>query len=167
MGDSRAQAIRISSASAQGSSTLQELSFLQASFSTSAQTSPFKASKVRRQRAAAASCFNRLSPGPVCFARAGQEATMTATAQDNSVHMKERLHIVKEPVKRTSAFAPIKHAIAAIRVGQMVIVVDDEGRENEGDLTIAAEKVTPQAINFYCSRKSRIVEFPLNNQNIY
>src|SRR5260370_32742916 len=73
---------------------------------------------------------------------------MTAAAQDNSVHMKERLHIVKEPVKRTSAFAQIEDAIAAIRVGQMVIVVDDEGRENEGDLTIAAEKITPQAINF-------------------
>jgi 3,4-dihydroxy-2-butanone 4-phosphate synthase len=73
---------------------------------------------------------------------------MTATEQDNSLHMKERLHIVKEPVKRTSAFAQIEHAIAAIRVGQMVIVVDDEGRENEGDLTIAAEKITPQAINF-------------------
>jgi 3,4-dihydroxy 2-butanone 4-phosphate synthase/GTP cyclohydrolase II len=73
---------------------------------------------------------------------------MTATAQDNRLHMKERLHIVKEPVKRTSAFAQIEHAIAAMRVGQMVIVVDDEGRENEGDLTIAAEKITPQAINF-------------------
>jgi 3,4-dihydroxy 2-butanone 4-phosphate synthase/GTP cyclohydrolase II len=69
---------------------------------------------------------------------------MTAT-QDNSVHMKGRLHIVKEPVKRTSAFAQIEDAIAAIRAGQMVIVVDDEDRENEGDLTIAAEKIT---INF-------------------
>ena len=62
--------------------------------------------------------------------------------------MKERLHIVKEPVKRTSAFAQIEDAIVAIRAGQMVIVVDDEDRENEGDLTIAAEKITPQAINF-------------------
>jgi 3,4-dihydroxy 2-butanone 4-phosphate synthase/GTP cyclohydrolase II len=35
-----------------------------------------------------------------------------------------------------------------MRAGQMVIVVDDEDRENEGDLTIAAEKITPQAINF-------------------
>jgi 3,4-dihydroxy 2-butanone 4-phosphate synthase/GTP cyclohydrolase II len=73
---------------------------------------------------------------------------MTATAQDNSVHMKERLHIVKEPVKRASAFAQIEDAIVAIRAGQMVIVVDDEDRENEGDLTIAAEKITPRAINF-------------------
>jgi len=35
-----------------------------------------------------------------------------------------------------------------MRAGQMVIVVDDEDRENEGDLTIAAEKITPQTINF-------------------
>src|SRR5581483_4102437 len=39
-------------------------------------------------------------------------------------------------------------AVEAIRDGRMVIVVDDEDRENEGDLTIAAEKVTPETINF-------------------
>jgi len=47
-----------------------------------------------------------------------------------------------------SPFARIEDAIDAIRAGQMVIVVDDPDRENEGDLTIAAEKVTPEAINF-------------------
>src|SRR5436309_12029239 len=50
--------------------------------------------------------------------------------------------------KKKSPFAPIEQAVAAIREGRMVIVVDDEDRENEGDLTIAAEKVTPEAINF-------------------
>src|SRR5436309_5592640 len=50
--------------------------------------------------------------------------------------------------KKKSPFAPIEQAVAAIREGRMVIVVDDEDRENEGDLTIAAEKVTPDAINF-------------------
>ena len=39
-------------------------------------------------------------------------------------------------------------AIDDIRAGRMVVVVDDEDRENEGDLTLAAEKVTPEAINF-------------------
>ena len=42
----------------------------------------------------------------------------------------------------------IAEAVADIRNGKMVILVDDEDRENEGDLTIAAEKVTPEAINF-------------------
>src|SRR6516162_1865532 len=45
-------------------------------------------------------------------------------------------------------FAPIDDALDAIRAGRLVIVVDDADRENEGDLTIAAEKVTPEAINF-------------------
>src|SRR5215472_4411585 len=62
--------------------------------------------------------------------------------------MSQRLQIVEQPIKRTWAFSRIEDAIAAIRAGQMVIVVDDEDRENEGDLTIAAEKTTPQAINF-------------------
>ena len=49
----------------------------------------------------------------------------------------------------------IDEAIDAIRDGQMVIVVDDEDRENEGDLTIAAEKVTPEAINFMAHARTR------------
>src|ERR1700752_5219469 len=62
--------------------------------------------------------------------------------------MKQQLQIVREPKNRNGAFAAIEDAIAAIRAGKMVIVVDDEDRENEGDLTIAAEKITPNAINF-------------------
>src|SRR5271166_2307037 len=45
-------------------------------------------------------------------------------------------------------FVPIPEAIEEIRAGRMLVVVDDEDRENEGDLTIAAEKVTPEIINF-------------------
>ncbi len=45
-------------------------------------------------------------------------------------------------------FNTIEEAIEEIRKGKMVILVDDEDRENEGDLTMAAEKVTPEAINF-------------------
>ena len=45
-------------------------------------------------------------------------------------------------------FASIPDAIEEIRAGRMVVVVDDEDRENEGDLTIAAEKTTPEVINF-------------------
>ena len=44
--------------------------------------------------------------------------------------------------------AKIEDAIEEIRQGRMVILVDDEDRENEGDLTMAAEMVTPEAINF-------------------
>jgi len=48
----------------------------------------------------------------------------------------------------SAPFAPIEEAIERFRQGRMVIIVDDEDRENEGDLTIAAEKVTPESINF-------------------
>jgi 3,4-dihydroxy 2-butanone 4-phosphate synthase/GTP cyclohydrolase II len=47
-----------------------------------------------------------------------------------------------------TAFTDVPTAIEEIRAGKMVVVVDDEDRENEGDLTMAAEKITPEAINF-------------------
>src|SRR3982751_4040069 len=47
-----------------------------------------------------------------------------------------------------SPFTDVTTAIEEIRAGRMIVVVDDEDRENEGDLTLAAEKVTPEAINF-------------------
>jgi 3,4-dihydroxy 2-butanone 4-phosphate synthase / GTP cyclohydrolase II len=47
-----------------------------------------------------------------------------------------------------AAFTDVPTAIEEIRAGRMIVVVDDEDRENEGDLTMAAEKVTPEAINF-------------------
>jgi 3,4-dihydroxy 2-butanone 4-phosphate synthase / GTP cyclohydrolase II len=55
---------------------------------------------------------------------------------------------IAKGAKKRGAFASIDDAIAEIRAGRMIIVVDDEDRENEGDLTIAAEKVTAEAINF-------------------
>jgi 3,4-dihydroxy 2-butanone 4-phosphate synthase/GTP cyclohydrolase II len=62
--------------------------------------------------------------------------------------MKRRIVIAKGARRQTSPFARIEEAVDAIRAGRMVIVVDDKDRENEGDLTIAAEKITPEAINF-------------------
>ena len=49
---------------------------------------------------------------------------------------------------RETVFADVEDAVEEIRAGRMVVVVDDEDRENEGDLTLAAEFVTPEAINF-------------------
>jgi len=54
---------------------------------------------------------------------------------------------MQDPLKK-SPFASVEEAVAEIRAGRMVVVVDDEDRENEGDLTLAAEFVTPEAINF-------------------
>jgi 3,4-dihydroxy 2-butanone 4-phosphate synthase / GTP cyclohydrolase II len=58
------------------------------------------------------------------------------------------MEIAKGARRKPSPFARIEDAVEAIRRGKMVIVVDDEDRENEGDLTIAAEKITPESINF-------------------
>src|SRR5579862_7155114 len=45
-------------------------------------------------------------------------------------------------------FATVEEAVEEIRQGRMIVLVDDEDRENEGDLTMAAEKITPDVINF-------------------
>ena len=47
-----------------------------------------------------------------------------------------------------SPFCDVETALEEIRAGRMIVVIDDEDRENEGDLTMAAEKITPEAINF-------------------
>ena len=61
--------------------------------------------------------------------------------------MTKKLRLARSPKPR-SPFATVEEALDAIRAGKMIIVVDDEDRENEGDLTMAASKVTPEAINF-------------------
>ena len=56
--------------------------------------------------------------------------------------------------------------MSAIRAGRMVIVVDDEGRENEGDLTIAAEKVTPEVINFMATHGRGLICLPMTGERL-
>ena len=63
--------------------------------------------------------------------------------------------------RRPGVFAPVEDAVEAIRQGQMVIVVDDEDRENEGDLTVAAEKTTPEAINFMAKYGRGLICLPM------
>lgn len=53
-----------------------------------------------------------------------------------------------KPAKRPRQISPIEEAIADIKAGKMVVLMDDEKRENEGDLCMAAEAATPEAINF-------------------
>ena len=69
-------------------------------------------------------------------------------------------------VRAPGLFAPIEQAVEAIRNGEMVIVVDDEDRENEGDLTIAAERVTPEAINFMARYGRGLICMPLTGERL-
>jgi 3,4-dihydroxy 2-butanone 4-phosphate synthase/GTP cyclohydrolase II len=57
--------------------------------------------------------------------------------------------------------APIPEVLEALRGGAMVILVDDEGRENEGDLLLAAEKVTPEVVNFMATHGRGLICVPL------
>ena len=62
--------------------------------------------------------------------------------------------------------ASISEAIEDIRAGRFVIIVDDESRENEGDLAIAAEKVTPEAINFMAKHGRGLICLPIIGQRL-
>jgi len=63
-------------------------------------------------------------------------------------------------------FTDVPSAIEEIRSGRMIVVVDDEDRENEGDLTLAAEKVTPEAINFMAKYGRGLVCLALTEERL-
>ncbi len=66
----------------------------------------------------------------------------------------------------STPFWPVERAVGEIAAGRMVIVVDDEDRENEGDLTIAAEKVTPEAINFMATHGRGLICMPMTGERL-
>ena len=73
---------------------------------------------------------------------------------------------MKKKKKDASPFAPIEEAVAAFRDGRMIIVCDDEDRENEGDLTIAAEKVTPDVVNFMAKEGRGLICMPMTESRL-
>jgi 3,4-dihydroxy 2-butanone 4-phosphate synthase / GTP cyclohydrolase II len=79
--------------------------------------------------------------------------------------VKAQIKIAKGARSR-GPFASVDAAIDAIRRGEMVIVVDDEDRENEGDLTMAADKVTPAAINFMAKHGRGLICLPMTGERL-
>src|SRR5436189_1575181 len=75
----------------------------------------------------------------------------------------KKLKIAK---KTKTPFARIDQAVEAIRAGQMIIIVDDADRENEGDLTIAAEKITPEAVNFMARHGRGLICLPMTPERL-
>src|ERR1044072_1491226 len=63
-------------------------------------------------------------------------------------------------------FATIEEAILDIQAGRMVIIVNEEDRENEGDLMVAAEKVTPEAINFMATYGRGLICLAMTGQRL-
>ena len=76
----------------------------------------------------------------------------------------------REPLERqgaeNSAFASIEDAVAAMARGEIIVVVDDEDRENEGDLIMAAEAATPEAITFFVRHTSGVICAPLTGDRL-
>lgn len=66
----------------------------------------------------------------------------------------------------SSAFAEIPTALEEIRAGRMVVVVDDEDRENEGDLTLAADRITPAAVNFMATHGRGLICLAMTGDRI-
>jgi 3,4-dihydroxy 2-butanone 4-phosphate synthase / GTP cyclohydrolase II len=65
------------------------------------------------------------------------------------------------PYDASDVIARVPEAIAEIRAGRMVVLVDDEDRENEGDLCMAAEKITPEAVNFMARYGRGLICLPM------
>ena len=65
-----------------------------------------------------------------------------------------------------SPFTDVPTAIEEIRAGRMIVVIDDEDRENEGDLTLAAEKVTPEAINFMAKHGRGLICLAMTDERL-
>ena len=63
-------------------------------------------------------------------------------------------------------FATVEEALVDLRQGRMIVVVDDSDRENEGDLTLAAEHVTPEAINFMATHGRGLICLALTEQRL-
>ena len=72
----------------------------------------------------------------------------------------------QKPVGSRSPFVSVDQAIRDIREGRFVVVVDDEDRENEGDLTIAAARVTPEAINFMARYGRGLICMPMTEERL-
>lgn len=64
----------------------------------------------------------------------------------------------------TPQFDPIEDIIKEIRAGRMVVVTDDEDRENEGDLVMAAEEITPEAVNFMATHGRGLICTPITDE---
>jgi len=67
---------------------------------------------------------------------------------------------------RVREFATIEEAVADIRAGRMLVVVDDEDRENEGDLLMAADKATPESVNFMARHGRGIICMPMLGERL-
>jgi 3,4-dihydroxy 2-butanone 4-phosphate synthase/GTP cyclohydrolase II len=78
----------------------------------------------------------------------------TASTVDEVVQLIEESGLAEQ---KWFEFASIEDAVRDLKTGRMIVVIDDEDRENEGDLSIAAEMITPEAINFMATHGKGLI----------
>jgi 3,4-dihydroxy 2-butanone 4-phosphate synthase / GTP cyclohydrolase II len=101
-----------------------------------------------------------LTEGAISYLRSGRRSPSYRTVQALRKALPD-LAADTEPGTEEQIFEPIEDAIADIRAGKMVVVLDDEDRENEGDLVMAAQMVTPDAINFMRREAGGLICVPI------
>ena len=99
-----------------------------------------------------------LTESAISLLRAGRREPSYRTLQRLSQVLPE---LGEQPGGRHGPFDTIADAIADVRAGKMVVVLDDEDRENEGDLVMAAQMVTPAAINFMRKNAGGLICVPM------
>jgi 3,4-dihydroxy 2-butanone 4-phosphate synthase/GTP cyclohydrolase II len=104
-----------------------------------------------------------LTAGAISYLRSGQRQPSFKSIRALSSALPQ---LAARLTPERSTMDSIEAALADIRAGKMVIVLDDEDRENEGDLVMAAEKVTPEAINFMRKEAGGLICVPLTSQRL-
>jgi 3,4-dihydroxy 2-butanone 4-phosphate synthase / GTP cyclohydrolase II len=104
-----------------------------------------------------------LTEGAISYLRAGRREPSFKSIRALSSALPDLAARLSQP---RSTMDSIEAAIAEIRAGKMVIVLDDEDRENEGDVVMAAEKVTPEAINFMRKEAGGLICVPLTSARL-
>jgi 3,4-dihydroxy 2-butanone 4-phosphate synthase / GTP cyclohydrolase II len=101
-----------------------------------------------------------LTEGAISYLRSGRRSPSYRTVQALRKALPD-LAADADPGTEEQIFEPIEDAIADIRAGNMVVVLDDEDRENEGDLVMAAQMVTADAINFMRREAGGLICVPI------
>jgi 3,4-dihydroxy 2-butanone 4-phosphate synthase/GTP cyclohydrolase II len=104
-----------------------------------------------------------LTEGAISYLRSGRREPSYKSIRALSSELPELAARLSTP---RSTMDSIESAIADIKAGKMVIVMDDEDRENEGDVVMAAEKCTPEAINFMRKEAGGLICVPLTSARL-
>jgi 3,4-dihydroxy-2-butanone 4-phosphate synthase len=87
----------------------------------------------------------------------------TASSIDELVQRRQASGLAKQ---RQFEFASIEDAVRDLKAGRMIVVIDDEDRENEGDLTTAAEMIAPEAINFMATHGRGLICLAMTGERL-